>query len=158
MVNNINYHDNSFIGNNDLIFSITSNPNIILAKANLKEQLISTETVCKEYSCGIISFACVDIIRNAKIDLLNLKRIRVEVSPVVKRLGANYHPKSPYDGIVSLPYLIARTILDKNSIYKPLTEEFYVTKKEAEFMNKIEIIIVDNLNNNEAKITIFYYH
>lgn len=153
-VNNITCHENSFIGNNGLIYSITSNPNVALAKANLKERLISMETVCKPYPYGFISFACIDIIKNVEIDLFNLKSIKVEVSPMVKRLGANYHPKSLYDGIVSLPYLIARTMLDKNSIYKPLTEEFYVTKKEVELINKIEIIVVDNLNDNEAKITI----
>jgi 2-methylcitrate dehydratase PrpD len=142
---------NSIIGVNGLIKQI--NPNIHINQ-QVKHSFISMNTSCKPYPYGFISFSAIELLLNINVDVDSIDYIDVKVSSRVKLLGSNNQPKTMYDGFVSLPYIIASLLINKENAYKPLSQDFTITKDIKTIMNKIKIEEDKQLTDEEIYITI----
>jgi 2-methylcitrate dehydratase PrpD len=111
-------------------------------------------TSCKPYPYGFISFSAIELLLNINVDVNSINHIDVKVSSRVKLLGSNNQPKTMYDGFVSLPYIIASLLINKENAYKPLSQDFTITKDIKTIMNKIKIEEDKQLTDEEIYITI----
>lgn len=145
---------NSLIGENGLINQITPTPHIKEAMQGLHQELLSMQTSCKLYPYGFISYAILSTLKDINDDLTKCSKIVVEVSKQVYQLGKNRNPQNNYDAFVSLPYIIAHSLVDKKNIYQPLMGEFTITKIEQEIMDKIILKENEKLNNQQTIIRI----
>lgn len=153
-LNGITCSDTSFYGHNGYIYQLCSKPNIEESIKDLGTKYISQEVICKPYPFGFISYACIDSLLNCTIDYHTIHDITIEISPMAKRLGSNMHPLHQYDAFVSIPYLVARTLINKDSLYQPIINNFIMTKEEQELINKMQIIENSYLHDDEADIYI----
>lgn len=151
--NGLTCHVNAITGQNGLICQITDAPAINTALKGLSQTFISMQSSCKMYPYGFISYAAIASLKNKHITY-EIESITVEVSPYVALLGSQSHPQTMYDAFVSLPYIVAKVIVDPKRITKPLDEFFYIDQKTKEIIDKISIKANPKMQNNEAKIMI----
>lgn len=144
----------SLVGENGLIKQITNHPAIEKARKNLGKEYLSLYSSCKPYPYGFISFSAIALLGQMNIDKDNIEKITVEVSPRVKQLGSNAYPQTMYDAFVSLPYIIASIIIDKEKSYRPVKEDFMITDHEKRLIHKIIIQENKELQNDEIYITV----
>lgn len=144
----------SLVGENGLIQQITTNSAIEKARKGLGKEYLSLNSSCKPYPYGFISFSAIALLMQIDIDFHNIKEITVEVSSRVKQLGANAHPKTMYDAFVSLPYIIASLLVNKEKAFLPLNENFTVTPEEKTIINKIVIKENTKMSDEEIYMTI----
>ena len=72
----------------------------------------------------------------------------------VARLGSNPRPATSDEAIVSIPYLVARTLAHPESVTKPLTAEFSIATNEAGILERIRIHDDVALADHAARILI----
>ena len=72
----------------------------------------------------------------------------------VARLGGNPRPATSDEAIVSIPYLVARTLAHPESVTKPLTAEFSIATNEAGILERIRIHDDVALADHAARILI----
>ena len=144
----------SLVGENGLIKQITNNPAIQKASDGLGQSHMASHISCKPYPYGFISFGAISLLMQLDIDFQSINNLTVEVSSRVKNLGSNYVPKTMYDGFVSLPYIIASILVNRENAYLPLKDDFIVSSKIKDIMKKITIKENEQMNDDEIYILI----
>ena len=144
----------SLVGDNGLIKQITSHPDIHLARQGLGQKKLSLQSSCKPYPYGFISFSAIALLTRLEINTDDIKTITVEVSSRVKMLGSNASPQTMYDAFVSLPYIIASVIVNKDNAYDPLKDDFAVSSQVQSIMKKIMIKEKEDMEDDEIYIII----
>ena len=76
------------------------------------------------------------------------------VSPRAARLGGNPLPSSADEAIVSIPYLVARTLVDPSSVSRPLPSQFFISSREGEILGSTRIVSDPALADSAACISL----
>ncbi len=135
-----------------LFYMIAKNPNRKEALDGLGSQLISKQTVCKPYPYGFISFAMIDCLK--QIPPLSPMPVTIELSPRCLHLGSNADPVNNYDGLVSLPYIAARILEDRENCLEALQGDFIITETQKQWMEYIILKEDPNLKDNQARVSV----
>lgn len=138
-------------GANGLIRQIALRPALDEALAGVGESWVSAQASPKPYPFGFVSFAAVD----AALDLGDVgpdDLIDIHVSPRAARLGGNPRPSTTDEAIVSIPYLVARTLADPESVTRPLTADFSLAVAEASLLERICLHADADLADASARI------
>jgi 2-methylcitrate dehydratase PrpD len=102
-----------------------------------------------------VAFAAVDAALQLTEGLHSVKDVReleVGVSVRAARLGDNPHPTSADEAIVSIPYLVARTLADRSSVTRPLPSQFSRSAREREILRVCCIVIDPALDDSAARV------
>ena len=117
------------------------------------EKFFSMDTSCKTYPYGFISFPLIDCLKTMRLPE-TVRSAEVTVSKRAAALGSRPDPSSMYDAFVSLPYIAASMILNKEAAYTPLHTDFRVSDAEAEMMKRVRIIADENLSDDAVMISV----
>lgn len=147
-------HPNALYGQNGYILQITQNPNIEEAVKDLGSHYQSMSSSCKPYPLGFISFAPIEACKAIDCDPCTIKRVELHVSSRVYMLGHNHQPKTQYDALVSLPYIVAQTLFDHERITIPLSDNFMIDDNVARLMERITLIEDNTMTDDEAKLMV----
>ena len=140
-------------GISGLIRQVAPRPALDEALAGIGTTWVSAQTSPKPYPFGFVSFAAVD----AALELGGVGPggpIDVYVSPRAARLGGNPHPATSDEAIVSIPYLVTRTLTDPESVRVPIPTEFSVTSEVRRIMSRIELHTDAELKDGMARISV----
>ena len=143
-------------GANGLMRSIAKVPACARGLEGIGEAWVSAETSCKPYPFGFVAFAAID----AALELADgmrsatpLRTLEVTVSPRAARLGGNPLPVTADEAIVSIPYLVARTLADPSSVRRPLPSQFSVSSREGEILGATRLVDDPALADSAARIS-----
>ena len=140
-------------GSNGLILQITRNPDIEKAIADLGTVFMSQEVSAKPYPLGFISFAPIECAKKFS-GYKGIEEVSLEVSNRLAILGSNPIPKTMYEGFVSLPYVVAKTLVDDQLIIEPLSEKLTISREILDLIEKVKIRVNQQLRDEEARLTI----
>ena len=143
-------------GANGLMRSIAKVPACAHGLEGIGEAWVSAETSCKPYPFGFVAFAAID----AALELADgmrsatpLRTLEMTVSPRAARLGGNPLPVTSDEAIVSIPYLVARTLADPSSVRRPLSSQFSVSSREGEILGATRLVADPALVDSAARIS-----
>ena len=140
-------------GPNGLVRQVAPEPACERAFADLGVHWVSMHTSAKPYPFGFVAFAAVDAAR--ELDLAaGAKRLDVFVSPRAAQLGGNAYPSDANDAIVSIPYLVARTLADPESVQVPVQTAFSVAPEVKDLMACIELHADPSLADGTARLEV----
>ena len=104
-----------------------------------------------------MAFAAVD----AALELANnispastILAFEVAVSSRAAQLGGNPLPATADEAIVSIPYLVARTLTDPSSVSRSITAQFAISPREQEMLSAIRIVVDPMLADSAAHISL----
>ena len=144
-------------GANGLIRSVAKAPACERALDGIGETWVSTEASCKPYPFGFVAFAAVD----AALELADgmrtasaLRQLEVSVSARAARLGGKALPTTSDEAIVSIPYLVARTLADPSSVSRPLPRQFCISSREREILSVIRLVVDPMLADSAARVSL----
>lgn len=140
-------------GPNGLVCQIALEPACERALEDIGSTWVSLEASAKPYPFGFVAFAAVDAAR--KLDLAGgSRRWDVFVSPRAVQLGGNARPSDVNEAIVSIPYLVARTLADPKSVHVPIPSDFSLDPKTKALMDRIELHADPSLPDGAARIVV----
>lgn len=140
-------------GPNGLVLQVASEPACERALVGLGTHWVSMQTSAKPYPFGFVAFAAVDAAR--ELDLADgAKHLDVFVSPRAAQLGGNACPSDANEAIVSIPYLVARTLADPKSILVPVPPTFFVAPEVKDLMDRIELHADPSLADGSARLVV----
>jgi 2-methylcitrate dehydratase PrpD len=144
-------------GANGLMRSIAQTPDCDRALYDIGKTWVSAEASCKPYPFGFVSFAAVDaaleLAKNTSA-MPTVTTLKVAVSPRAARLGGNPRPASADEAIVSIPYLVARTLADPSSVQRPIPARFAISARERDMLGAIRLEIDPTLADSAARISL----
>ena len=76
------------------------------------------------------------------------------VSPRAAQLGGNPLPATADEAIVSIPYLVARTLADPSSVGRPIPAQFVISSREREILGTIHLVADSALDDSAASISL----
>ena len=145
----------ALVGAHGLIRTVASTPACDLALEGIGETWVSTETSPKPYPFGFVAFAAVD----AALELAeglhcvsDVRELEVSVSDRAARLGCNSCPESADEAIVSIPYLVTRTIADRSSVTRPIPSRFSISSRERRILAGCRLVVDPALDDSAARI------
>lgn len=141
----------ALVGQGGLVAQIARTPAARLALDGLGSVWASEATSAKPYPFGFVAFAAVDAARELRA-AADASPLDVYVSQRAARLGKNPHPHSANEAIVSIPYLVARTLADPASVGVPLSEPFEASERELEILGRVRLHADDELEDHAARI------
>lgn len=106
-------------GGNGLFALMNKDADLKGALEDIGHVYISEETSCKPYPFGFITFAPIDCVEKIKVDPKDITKMELEISKRCHLLGYNKAPKNQYEGLVSIPYIVARGLVDPDKLYEP---------------------------------------
>lgn len=140
-------------GPNGLVRQVAPEPACDRALEGIGSTWVSLEASAKPYPFGFVAFAAVDVAR--KLDLAGGSRHwDVFVSPRAVQLGGNACPTKADEAIVSIPYLVARTLADPGSVRVPIPSEFSLDPEVKALMERIELHADPSLADGAARIVV----
>ena len=143
-------------GANGLMRSIAKVPACARGLEGIGEVWVSAETSCKPYPFGFVAFAAVDAALELAGDMRQsppLRTLEVMVSPRAARLGGNQLPATSDEAIVSIPFLVARTLADPSSVRRPLPSQFSISSREGEILGATRLVADPALVDSVARIS-----
>ena len=140
-------------GPNGLVRQVAPEPALGEASVGLGTDWVSLQTSVKPYPFGFVAFAAVDAA--CALDLGGgSKRLDVFVSPRAEQLGGNARPSDANEAIVSIPFLVARTLADPRSVQVPVPPKFSVAPEVKDLMDRIELHADPSLSDGAARIVV----
>lgn len=142
-------------GANGLVRTVAERPDCERAIKGIGDAWVAAQASCKPYPFGFVAFAAVD----AALELAGgmspasvPRTLEVAVSSRAARLGGNPLPTTADEAIVSIPYLVARTLADPSSVSLPIPPQFSISPRERELMGTIRLFADHMLADSAARI------
>lgn len=136
-----------------LVYQVAPHPALERTLRGIGRTWISRETSAKPYPFGFVAFAAVDAARELG-PIACAQSIDVFVSVRAEQLGANASPATADEAIVSIPYLVARTLADPGSTRTPIPRAFEIAPEVARLMDVIAIHGDASLADGAARILV----
>lgn len=143
-------------GANGLVRTIAKVPACAGGLDGIGATWVSEETSCKPYPFGFVAFAAIDAaleLADGMRSVTPLRTLEVTVSPRAAQLGGNPLPATADEAIVSIPYLVARTLADPSSVSRPLSLRFSVSSREGEILGATRLVADPALVDSAARIS-----
>ena len=143
-------------GANGLMRTIARTPACYRCLEGIGEVWVSAEASCKPYPFGFVAFAAIDAaleVADSMRQASPLRTLEVTVSPRAARLGGNPLPATADEAIVSIPYLVARTLADPSSVSRPLPSQLSISSREREILGAIRLVVDPALVDSAARIS-----
>ena len=140
-------------GPNGLVHQVAPEPALDKASMGLGTDWVSTQTSAKPYPFGFVAFAAVDAARELG-SATSARQLDVYVSSRAEQLGGNAYPSDANEAIVSIPYLVARTLADPRSAQAPIPPKFSVAPEVKNLMDRIVLHADPSLPDGTARIVV----
>lgn len=140
-------------GPNGLAAQVAPQPALDRALAGIGSTWVSAESSAKPYPFGFVAFAAVD----AALELGepgDEAAIAIHVSPRSAQLGGNPRPATTDEALVSIPYLVARTLADPTSVSRPLPSTLALSPQEEALLARISLHVDPTLADSAARIEV----
>lgn len=137
--------------------TIAKTPDCDRGSEGVGETWVSAETSCKPYPFGFVAYAAIDAaleLADGMRSVTPLRTLEVTVSPCAAQLGGNPLPATADEAIVSIPYLVARTLTDPSSVSRSITAQFAISPREQEMLSAIRIVVDPMLADSAARISL----
>lgn len=147
----------ALVGANGLIRTVAPMPALERALEGVGDTWVSCETSPKPYPFGFVAFAAVDCalgLADGLDAVSDIRSLEVSVSARAARLGANPLPVIRDEAIVSIPYVVARTLADRSSVGRPLPSTFRMGPRERQILSACHLVADPVLDDEQARISV----